>query len=65
LKAPLRAGAQIRFNWTPIVRMHYGPALVVSPADKAVEIHGNAKFSKYMAEYTPGLKPYEAKFFKI
>jgi len=27
LKAPARAGAEVGFFWTPITRMHYGPAL--------------------------------------
>jgi hypothetical protein len=66
LKAPVRAGAKIQFNWTPIVRMHYGPALAVSRLDQTFTLCQNTnRLAKYMAEYTPGLQPYEAKFFKI
>jgi hypothetical protein len=43
LKAPVRAGAKVQFNWTPIVRMHSGPALVVSRTDQTFEIHENNK----------------------
>jgi hypothetical protein len=31
LKAPIRAGGTVQFNWTEIVRMHFGPALAVGP----------------------------------
>jgi hypothetical protein len=27
LKAPVRAGAEIKLNWSPITRMHQGPII--------------------------------------
>jgi hypothetical protein len=57
LRAPVRAGAEINIFWTPITRMHNGPALAyLAPNPGASTSANDLKFFKiYESGFIPSL----------
>jgi hypothetical protein len=65
LKAKARAGADVTFSWTKIVRMHQGPILAVSNR-RLTLYRTTTDWKQYLGELpTPETKPQDVKFFKI